>query len=106
GKVFGEADRDPLTYTVTSGSLAFTDTLEGEQDRDPGEDVGDYAINQDTLTVVDGNSGNNYDITYISNDFSITAGALSTPVSVFLLEFFENVLQATCESTHTAGTTK
>jgi len=70
-KVYGEAD-PALTYTVTSGSLVFSDYFTGALSRDAGEDVGTYAINQGTLAIEDGNSGNNYDLTYVGDDLTIT----------------------------------
>ncbi len=43
-------DLDPiLGYQITSGSLAGVDTLAGELDRDPGEDLDTYQITQGTL---------------------------------------------------------
>ena len=58
-KVFGEADPE-LTYEITSGELvANGDAFTGGLTRDPGEDVGTYAITQGTLSL-----GDNYDITF------------------------------------------
>ena len=70
-KVYGDGD-PAFTASITSGSLAFTDTLSGAQTRTAGEDVGTYALAQGALTVDDGNGGANYNITYISDDFDIT----------------------------------
>ncbi|WP_170111331.1 MBG domain-containing protein [Mangrovibacterium marinum] len=64
-KVYGEAD-PTFTYTVAP-ALVSGDAFTGELDRVAGENVGDYAINQGTLTA-----GANYDLTYAGNDFSIT----------------------------------
>ena len=71
-KVFGAAD-PVLSSTITSGSLTFSDSVSGALTRDTGEDVGTYTINQGTLTIADGNSGNNYAITYVSDEFTIAA---------------------------------
>ena len=71
-KVYGAAD-PTFTETITSGSLAFTDTLTGAQARAAGENVASYALNQGTLAVSDGNSGANYSITYVTDNFDITA---------------------------------
>ncbi len=49
-KVYGDPDPE-LTYQVTSGSLVGTDDFSGELARDPGEDVGTYAITQGTLAL-------------------------------------------------------
>ena len=56
-----------LTYQITSGSLVFGDTFSGSLTRDPGEDVGAYAINQGTLALPA-----SYDLTYIGDDLTIT----------------------------------
>ena len=53
--------------------MAFSDSVSGALTRDAGEDVGTYTINQGTLTIADGNSGANYAITYLSDDFTIAA---------------------------------
>ncbi len=64
-KVYGEAD--PLfTYSVTP-DLATGDSFSGELNRAAGEDIGVYAISLGTLTA-----GNNYDLSVVSSDFSIT----------------------------------
>ena len=56
---------DPIfTYTSSDAAATFTGAL----DRVAGEEVGTYAIGQGTLAVV----GDNYSMTFISNDFTIT----------------------------------
>lgn len=65
-KQFGENDPQ-LTYSLTSGNLYGTDALTGFLSREQGKDVGEYAINQGTLTA-----GANYDLTFIGNTFKIT----------------------------------
>jgi hypothetical protein len=65
-KVYGEPDPD-LTYQVTDGSLAFDDAFTGELSREPGEDVGEYAITQGTLSL-----GSNYDLTFVGANLTIT----------------------------------
>ena len=47
-KVYGDSD-PMLTYTVTSGSLASGDTFTGAMVREPGENVGAYAVSQGDL---------------------------------------------------------
>ena len=69
-KVFGTPD-PALTYQITSGSLAGSDTFSGALTRDPGEGVGVYAILQGTLAL-----NSNYDLTFIGNNLTI-AGALT-----------------------------
>jgi hypothetical protein len=71
-KVAGEPD-PPLTYQITNGSLAFGDAFSGALTRDPGEEVGVYAIRQGTLAL-DGN----YMLAYVGADFTIIAASLNT----------------------------
>jgi len=71
-KIYGDAD-PALTYQITSGSLAFSDTVVGALVRAPGENVGTYAITQGTLAISDGNSGNNYNLTFVGANLTITA---------------------------------
>ncbi len=65
-KVYGESDT-VLSYIVTP-SLLPGDSFSGSLDRVIGENVGDYTINQGSLTA-----GTKYLITYVGADFSITA---------------------------------
>ncbi|WP_218026532.1 MBG domain-containing protein, partial [Flavobacterium flevense] len=65
-KVYGEND-PVLTYTVTP-ELLSGDTFTGTLTRAIGENIGTYTINQGTLSA-----GDKYLITYVSDDFSITA---------------------------------
>jgi hypothetical protein len=69
-KTIGEDDPE-LTYTV-EGTLAFTDTFEGTLERDPGEDVGTYPINQGSLEIVDGYEGANYNLSFVPGTFTIS----------------------------------
>lgn len=69
-KIYGEAD-PALTYQVTSGSLAFSDAFTGVLSRVPGELVGTYAIQQNTLSI--SNIGN-YNLTYVGANLTITTG--------------------------------
>jgi len=66
-KVYGDSD-PALTYTVTSGSLVSGDSFSGALTRATGENVGTYAIIQDTLAL-----SSNYDLTYVGADLTITA---------------------------------
>ncbi|MGL3001614.1 MBG domain-containing protein, partial [Flavobacterium sp. RSSB_23] len=65
-KVYGESD-PVLTYTV-SPSLLPGDSFTGSLIRVNGEDIGNYAINQGTLSA-----GSKYLITYAGTNFTITA---------------------------------
>jgi len=80
-KVHG--DSDPV-FTYTNDPLVGADLLTGALERVSGDDVGTYAITLGTLTA-----GGNYEINFVSADFTITAadttvsvtnaGALGTP---------------------------
>ena len=75
-KVYGDSD-PALTYQVTSGSLVSGDSFAGALSRDAGENVGSYTINQGTLAIDDGNGGNNYSLTYVSNVLDIAQAPLT-----------------------------
>jgi hypothetical protein len=63
-KFYGDTDPS-LTYQITSGSLKSGDTITGALTRVTGENFGTYAISQGTLAISDGNSGNNYELTFV-----------------------------------------
>lgn len=71
-KRYGQPDPE-FTYTITSGNLVGSDTLGGSLTRDPGEDLGVYAIEQGTLSNL------NYEITYVPGRFLILPGTASLP---------------------------
>ncbi|APA00693.1 MBG domain-containing protein [Flavobacterium commune] len=64
-KTYGEAD-PALTYQISSGSLAFSDSFSGSLSRDTGEIVGDYAITQGSVAL-----NSNYTLTYVGADLTI-----------------------------------
>ena len=70
-KVYGEDDPE-LTYEITDGELIGEDSLQGELEREPGEDAGDYEI---LLGSVD--AGSNYTITFTKGTFSINPKPLT-----------------------------
>ncbi len=70
-KIYGDAD-PALTYQITAGALQFSDAITGALERNLGEAVGNYAINQGTL-----DAGANYTVTYVSDDLTIAARALT-----------------------------
>ncbi len=70
-KTYGDAD-PALTYTAT---LVGDDTFSGELARESGENVGNYAISQNTLTA-----GTNYNITFIGETFTISPKAIKLTV--------------------------
>ena len=65
-KIYGEANPPGYAYTLASGTLIGGDAFSGATTRLAGENVGNYAIQQGTLTV-----GPNYAITFVANDFAI-----------------------------------
>ncbi|MBD2721434.1 T9SS type A sorting domain-containing protein [Hymenobacter sp. BT189] len=70
-KTYGAADPG-LTYQITSGSLAFADAFAGDLIRVSGENVGNHAINQGSVSL-----GTNYALTYHSANLAITARAVA-----------------------------
>jgi hypothetical protein len=77
-RVYGEAD-PALTHAITSGNLVFSDALTGVLTRAGGEDVGDYAILQGTLSA-----GGNYTLTFVAGALSITPRPLSVTADSFV----------------------
>ncbi len=69
-KTYGNAD-PALTYVV-SPALVSGDVFTGELNRTAGEDVGAYAINQNTLAL-----NNNYVLNYTGADLTITKKAVT-----------------------------
>ena len=76
-KTYGDADPE-FTYQITDGALVDGDSLSGQLSRDLGENVGDYAITQGSLSA-----GGNYTLTFNNGvlrinarDISITSGAV------------------------------
>jgi hypothetical protein len=68
-KVYGNAD-PALTYQITSGNLVGSDTLSGALARAAGENVGIYAINQNSLANA------NYALTYVGANLGVTPAPL------------------------------
>ncbi len=65
-KTYGQEDPESLSYSIDLPSSQYK--LNGSPERDQGENVGVYAINQGTLT----NENNpNYDITFVGAMFTI-----------------------------------
>jgi hypothetical protein len=73
-KVVGQPD-PILTYQVTSGSLAFSDSFTGALTRVAGESVGTYPIQQGTLALDD-----NYTLTYVGANLTITSYIIYFPI--------------------------
>lgn len=71
GKVYGDAD-PALTYAITSGSLVGSDAFTGSLSRVTGENVGTYAINQNTLAL-----SANYTLSFTGADLTIDKRAIT-----------------------------
>lgn len=70
----GEGMPDPtFTYAVTGGNLVSGDTLTGAPERAAGESPGQYAITQGSLAA-----SANYQLTFMGNTLTITAGPISS----------------------------
>ena len=67
-KIYGDSD-PALTYQVTSGELVNGDGFNGGLTRVVGENAGDYAIQQGTLTA-----GSNYALSFVGANLTITPG--------------------------------
>ncbi|MFH0758171.1 MAG: MBG domain-containing protein [Bacteroidota bacterium] len=65
-KIYGDGD-PALTWQVSSGALVGDDTLTGVLMRVPGEDVGNYAIEQGTLSA-----DANYNLTFVAGSLAIS----------------------------------
>jgi hypothetical protein len=72
-KVYGATDP---TFAYTSTGLNVGDLFTGSLSRAAGENVSSYAISQGTLT-----SGSNYTITFVGNNFAITAKPVTVSVT-------------------------
>ena len=69
-KVYGDAD-PVFAYTVSGGTLRAGDNFTGALGRAAGENIGVYALTRDSLAISDGNGGNNYQLTFVPDDFEI-----------------------------------
>ena len=83
-KVYGEVD-PAFTYTV-SPALFIGDNFTGALSRAAGTNVGSYPTNSGTL-----NAGSNYNITFISKDFSITAKPITVTPNMGQSKVYGNV---------------
>ena len=50
-KTYGESNPAAYTYSITSGTLATGDEFTGALSRDAGENVGEYTVNKNTLSI-------------------------------------------------------
>jgi len=82
GKVYGTADPS-LTYRITEGTLAYEDVFTGGLDRDYGEDVGNYLIQQGSLSLDD-----NYTLIYHLSSLEISPRSIT--ITMDEIEKIEN----------------
>ncbi|WP_202352849.1 MBG domain-containing protein [Mesorhizobium sp. 113-1-2] len=82
-KTYGDAD--PSSYGYSYSDLGTGVALVGALDRASGETVGAYAIGQGTLTNAD---NANYDITFVSKDFSIDKRAVTVTANSGLAKIY------------------
>src|SRR5207237_9862694 len=66
----------PLTDQITNGSLVNGDTFSGTLTRDPGTDVGTYAVRQGSLAL-----NTNYSLTLVGANLKITQAPTVTSLS-------------------------
>jgi hypothetical protein len=71
-KTYGDNDPTP-SWQVTTGSLAYSDTLSGSLGRAEGENVGTYAYTIGDLA----GSNSSYNITFVSANLTVTAKSIS-----------------------------
>lgn len=71
-KVYGDSD-PTLTWRITSGDLVVADDITGYLTRDAGENIGNRAVTQGTLSP-----GSNYNLIYLGANLTIT----SRPVTI------------------------
>jgi flagellar motor protein MotB len=85
-KTYG--DNDPaLTFTTAVGALVGNDTLTGSLTRVAGNTVGEYTINQGTVT----NTNNtNYDITYTTAKLTINAKPITVTAEAKIKTYGDN----------------
>jgi len=69
-RIYGESD-PAFTWQITSGALVGSDAVSGSPVRVPGEDQGDYPIEQGTLSA-----GSNYDLNFVDGTLTIAVAPL------------------------------
>jgi hypothetical protein len=102
-KTYDKDPANPAVYTYTATSLPAGDTYEGALTRVPGENVDSYAIKQGSLlpaTTGEASDGANYNVTFVSDDFVITAEDLT----ITGLTADDKVYDATANASFTGGT--
>lgn len=78
-KVYGDAD-PTFTFSLTSGTMAFSDAVQPVLTRDPGESVGSYAITLGSVTITNDQNADvsaNYDVSFVGSTLGITEKTLT-----------------------------
>jgi hypothetical protein len=83
-KKVGEPD-PVFAYTITNGTLVTGDALTGALTRAAGETAGNYAIQIGSLSA-----GANYNISFVSNDFTISLATSAESLAVNLFKVYPN----------------
>ena len=96
-KTFGA--NDPLLTYVVAGSLKNGDVFTGVLNRVAGENVGSYAINQNTLAL-----SANYVLTYVGANLTITSRAITITASAQGKTYGDVLALGTTAYTITSGT--
>ena len=83
-KQYGDAD--PVYNYWLMGTLVGGDDFSGTMSREPGEDLGFYAIQQGTYTL-----GSNYNLTFVGEDFEIGVKLIILTVDAGQSKFYGDV---------------
>ncbi len=92
-KIQGNVDPE-FTFQIITGGLLGGDTFTGQLSRDPGNGVGTYNITRGTLSVDDGNNGDNYNFIFQTGTLTINRrpSSQSRSVSTSVISRFENLV--------------
>lgn len=97
-KIYGDPDPASLTYTITDGSVLPGDLFTGELQRAAGANAGVYLISKGTLSL-----GNNYAITYVPANFTISPRAVTVTASAGQSKIYGNPDPASFAYSITSG---
>ena len=92
-KMYG--DSDPVfTYQITNGALQFNDEFTGALDRETGENIGNYVIQQGSLSL-----GNNYILNVKENSLTIGKRAIEITANAISKEYGDSDPELTYQVT-------
>jgi mucin-19 len=102
-KIYGNSEPS-YTYAIEAAGanrgLVIGDTFSGALARTAGENVGSYAINQGSL------ANSNYDISFVSNDFAITARPITITADANQSKIYGNSEPSYTYAIEAAGTNR